>query len=372
MDATELSSDHFWEADSARFLAAPGAALPEVSDAPALVYFQTSGSTGRPKWIGLSRAALLESARQVNLRLEVTASSRWALTLPTYHVGGFGVVARSYLAGCAFSRFDGKWNAAAFTAWAEKEGITHLSLVPTQVHDLVAAGFAAPRSLKAIVVGGGRLAVATGQAARDLGWPVLPSYGMTEACSQIATAKLDSLTNPYADAPLPVLDHWQVRTTSEGVFEIAGPSLFSGMIVAEEDGWKYVPRNYDWYRTSDYGRVTDDGLIPMGRMDQVVKVLGELVDPLQVEAQLMELALARGASTDFVVLALPDERAGHLLHLVHDMTVSRAQIDELVTSWHAKCPGYLRVKTKPIAFEIPRSPLGKVLRADLQKMLTQS
>ena len=70
-------------------------------------------------------------------------------------------------------------------------GVTHTSLVPTQVHDLVKADLRAPETLKAIVVGGGHLDAATGRLARTLGWPVLASYGMTEAASQIATQTLE-------------------------------------------------------------------------------------------------------------------------------------------------------------------------------------
>ncbi len=113
------------------------------------------------------------------------------------------MAARAFAAGCGFSEFGRRWDAPAFAAWLAENQVTHTSLVPTQVHDLVAAGVQAPVSLRAIVVGGGHLDAATGRAARALGWPVLASYGMTEAASQIATQGLDSLKTLYQPAPLP-------------------------------------------------------------------------------------------------------------------------------------------------------------------------
>src|SRR6188508_2693701 len=76
-----------------------------------------------------------------------------------------GVAARAYEAGCDFQHFDRRWDTAGFCEWLERFQITHTSLVPTQVHDLVKAGLSAPPALTVIVVGGGHLDPATGQAA---------------------------------------------------------------------------------------------------------------------------------------------------------------------------------------------------------------
>ncbi|MES2474668.1 MAG: AMP-binding protein, partial [Verrucomicrobiota bacterium] len=177
MDTALLTSRAFWE-DATPVMAGDRELVGHV-------LFETSGSTGSPKWIALSKEALLISAQAVNAHLQVTKHSCWGLALPTHHVGGFGVAARAWQAGCRMAVFAGKWNPSLFREEMAAHQVTHTSLVPTQVHDLVQAKLAAPASLRAIVVGGGHLDEATGQAARDLGWPVLASYGMTEACSQI-------------------------------------------------------------------------------------------------------------------------------------------------------------------------------------------
>ena len=75
---------------------------------------------------------------------------------------------------------------------------------------MVKGGWTAPVDLRAVVVGGGRLEETAGRAARELGWPVLASYGLTEAGSQVATQSPELLDAPYAVDGLPVLSHWEL------------------------------------------------------------------------------------------------------------------------------------------------------------------
>ncbi len=157
----------------------------------------------------LRKRALRISAEAVNDWVGVGAGSVWGLALPVCHVGGFGVVARGYFAGCEVVSFEGKWGVDGFCEWVDKVGVTHVSLVPTQVHDLVAAGARGPGSLEVVLVGGGKLEVEAGRAARALGWPVLATYGMTETCSQVATQEVAALGEDFAEGGLGVLPEWE-------------------------------------------------------------------------------------------------------------------------------------------------------------------
>ncbi|MDB6080589.1 MAG: menE, partial [Akkermansiaceae bacterium] len=219
MEAADLTGPEFWARDTAVMMTAanePSLAVPPLPEAAGQVFFRTSGSTGVPKWIGHTRASLLASADAVNAHLHVAATSCWGLALPLHHVGGFGVMSRAWRAGCRVAVYPDRWSAAPFASWLAEEKVTHLSLVPTQVHDLVAAGCRGPASLQAVVVGGGVLPVATGRAARELGWPVLASYGMTETASQIATRRIELLHLPYETSPIDLIDPWRVRLAEDG------------------------------------------------------------------------------------------------------------------------------------------------------------
>jgi O-succinylbenzoic acid--CoA ligase len=331
------------------------------------VLFQTSGSSGVPKWIALSKNALLLSAMAVNRHLKVEPEDVWGLALPLRHVGGFGVAARAFEAACRLAIYPGKWNAGAFAGWVVRERVTLTSLVPTQVYDLVTAGLRCPESLRAVVVGGGRLDEALGQQARDLGWPVLASYGMTETGSQIATQSLEQLALPYESFPLPVLPIWQVKADEEERLAIAGPALFSGQVTGEAGVWNYEPREGEWHRSDDRGQVDESGITILGRADSLLKILGELVDPQQIERDLDDGG-GPFPEGSFAVAAVPANRAGHVLVPVFSGTVDRVQVEAAVEAYNAVAPGFRRLLPPLFVETLPRSELGKIRRGDLAEL----
>lgn len=372
MDATRLTDPGFWA--SAEPLAAGDREVTDWclrhAELAGHVLFQTSGSSGTPKWIALPKQALLLSAATVNRHLGVDEDSCWGLSLPLHHVGGFGVAARAYEAACRMASYDGKWESEKFTRWIGREGVSHVSLVPTQVHDLVAGGWRSPACLRAIVVGGGRMEDALGRAARDLGWPVLASYGMTETGSQIATQSQELLDSPYHCAPLPLLDIWSARTDGEGRLLVSGPALFTGSVRQEGGSWKWVPREGEWHPSGDRAIVEDRGITPLGRLDAVVKILGELVDPEAVEREMIALSSGRFKYGDFAVAAVPDARAGHVLVPVFPQGSPRDAVAEVLRCYAEAAPGFRRLSAAVFVEALPLSGLGKIRRAALLELLS--
>ena len=325
-----------------------------------VVSFQTSGSTGAAKQIVLTKEALLFSARAVNEWLHVDASSAWGLALPLNHVGGFGVAARAYAAGCGLAVFEGRWDAVRFTKWIADESVTHVSLVPTQIHDILAAGLHAPRSLVAVVVGGGKLSDEPGQAARANGWPVLASYGMTEAASQIATQNIELLGLPYADSPLELLPLWEAEESPGGLLRIKGKALFAGLI---EQGVFY-PREGEWFTTQDRVEVSARTLSLRGRNDSLVKVMGELVDVEAVEKRFLELAQGSIRKDTFAVIAIPDPRRENALVAVFENFSPAAEV--AYAHYQCQAPGPERFAYSFSTPSFPRTELGKLCRTELR------
>jgi O-succinylbenzoic acid--CoA ligase len=313
------------------------------------VFFQTSGSTGKAKWVALSRSALLASARAVNSHLGVRIGAKWALCLPIYHVGGFGVLARAFLSGGICQVFHGKWEPLRFTRFLYTEGSEYTSLVPTQVVDLVRKRCVAPQSLEAVVVGGGKLDDSLYEQARTLGWPLFRSYGMTEACSQIATGE-----NPEG---LEVLSCWQTRVDSNGLLEWKGEVAMSFYLYQQDDGTflKEDPKRDGWFKTQDRVELTGGRLKMLGRADSLVKILGELVDLTTIEEKIRQ-----ATGVDCVVLDIPDERRG--LALV-------AVIESNNVASLPKFSGVERLQKVHYLDAFPRSGLGKVKRAEVRKIV---
>ncbi len=341
MNAEEILSDGFWQDGQT-------------------VSFRTSGSTGVAKNIVFGKEALLTSARAVNAWLHVDASSVWGLALPLHHVGGFGVAARANAAGCGFALFEGKWDAVRFGRWLVEKGVTHVSLVPTQVHDLLAAGLEAPPRLRAVVVGGGKFPDEAGQLARDKGWPVLASFGMTEAGSQIATQRIESLGDPFAESPMELLPIWEAEESPEGMLRIRGAALFSGTV---EEG-VFRERVGEWFTTKDRVRLSGRMLTPLGRADLLVKVLGELVDLEAVERRFLEIVRGAVSEGSFAVIDVPDARRENALLAVFEGDVP----EKAIASYQVQAPGLERFSRSLSFGRFPRTELGKLRRGELRRL----
>jgi len=297
-----------------------------VPNIDAHVFVATSGSTGDIKLVALSKQAILASAAAVNERLQVTSRDVWAAVLPTFHVGGLGVYARCHLAGARAMPMP--WDTRAF---AESDA-TIASLVPTQVHDLIAAQLEPSPTLRAILVGGGIFNIERSE------WPTLPSYGMTECCSTIAIN--DTL-----------LGHIEARNESDGRLAFRGPSLFTGY--ATEQG-VIDPKIDGWFLSEDLGEVDGRTLRVAGRAGDFVKIGGESVDLKRLDRILYELA-----GDDAAIIAVADERLGDVIHVATTITPS------FVDSFNDRVHPFERIREVHRVEKIPRSPLGKLLRAQL-------
>lgn len=266
------------------------------------VWVATSGtssdSPGRVRWVALSKTAFLASAAAVNRHLAAGAADVWAHALPLFHVGGLGILARAWLNGArVVPAVEDRWDASAFHAIVTRSRATLSALVPSQVHDLVAAGVPSPPSVRAIVVGGARMEPALYQAACALGWPCLPSYGLTETCSQVATATLSSPLAPAYPATLPILSHAEIRVADDQRLAIRTASLLTCCAeLAGDEVRVWDPKRDGWLETDDVGRVNDSGVEVFGRASESVKVLGEIVSLPRLERPARETGCCRDRS----------------------------------------------------------------------------
>lgn len=313
--------------------------------------FRTSGSAGLEKWVALSKSSLWWSAERVMDHLKITSDDALVLALPVHHVGGFGLVARAQVARCCFLEYADRWSAVGFTEFCEQEGATIASLVPTQVSDLVSEKITSPVSLRAVVVGGGHLDEDLAAAARDLGWPVLASYGMTETASQIAT----QLSGDDGDPPL--IPGWEVRLEND-LLAVKGEGLLSGIVTRSGDAFQLEDPKVDgWFLTSDLAEIHDGSLRILGRSDRRVKILGELID-----LDALEDFWSEKVGAPVVLIALPDERRGQNLHLFYERR------GDGIKSANDQLPGPERLASWKQLSALPRTDLGKIDRFTLTQL----
>lgn len=241
----------------------------------------TSGSSGQPKAAGHRLCQHMASAENVVRRFKLGSDDRWLLTLPLYHVSGLSVVFR-----CAIGR--------ATIALSEKPlydalmecRATHVSLVGAQLQKLLesAQSRPVPPNLKAMIVGGGPVSGAALELARDLGWPVCTTYGLTEMGSMV------TVSDPGRDLETAgtLIPGHAMSFTSKGAILLRGDALFSGYL--EAGTLKRPVDSEGWFHTRDLGRLDAKGrLIVTGRMDNMFISGGENISPEIIERALTAL-----------------------------------------------------------------------------------
>ncbi len=345
------------------------ASVPELADH---FWLATSGTSGRTRLVALSREALFSSAGAVNRHLESGPSDVWLNVLPLFHVGGLAILARAEASGAEVAgHLDPdtlpSWDPGNFLELLEKAKATLTSLVPTQVHDLVSLELRPPPSLRAVLVGGARLAPGLYARARGLGWPLLPTYGSTELASQAATAELSSLESTEFPS-LRVLSHLQVRE-EEGLLAFRGDSLFTATL--EGPGPEHLfrlPRGA-WWRSSDLGRVRGDFLEIRGRAGEFVKVGGELVGLPALREKLEALARDLSFPGEALLAARPQERLGAELVLVY-AGADPAQAERLLGAFNDRVLPFERIRASLRLDSIPRTALGKAAWGEITRLLS--
>ncbi len=270
--------------------AAPSALVPT---APAVAIL-TSGTTGRPKAALLSQAAMAASA--VAWSAALPPATGWVLCLGLAHVAGLGVAWRAIGAGVPLRVIPAFEAGPVLDALADGPA-SHVSLVPTQLVRLLDEAGRQGRvpwaaKLRAVLLGGAPIPASLVTRALMAGWPVVPTYGLTEAGSGVsALATREIAAHPgSAGRPLPgvAVRIADPAADATGEIEVRTPAAFSGYL--GQPGATAAAFAADgWMRTGDAGRVDADGFLQvLDRRDDLIVSGGENVFPAEVEAVLAE------------------------------------------------------------------------------------
>lgn len=337
---------------SAEWLAAREPSEPAAAPAPPapvpgaiLSRVLTSGTSGEAHAVDLTFANHYASAVASAARLGSDPGELWLCCLPLDHVGGLTILVRSAIAGTACEihpRFDTERVAECLERRA-----TAVSLVPTQLGRLLEAGADLSR-LRFVLVGGAPIPppMLAEALARDA--PIAPTYGLTEACSQVCT--LDpAAARRGEEGSGPPLPGISVGLAEDGEITVAGPTVAPGC--AGVDGR---------FRTGDLGRFDERGSLHVGgRADDLIVSGGENVRPEEVE----DVLLAHPAVAEAGVWGEQDPEWGQTVRAKvvpgPGMSVSER---ELLAHCKGRLAGYKAPKSIEFAAELPRTRSGKLRR----------
>ncbi|MDQ3647425.1 MAG: AMP-binding protein [Actinomycetota bacterium] len=308
--------------------------LPRRSDAQSVVF--TSGTTAQPRPVELTRANHEASALALGERLGLGPDDRWLSCMPLFGVGGLAIVHRAAIFASALvvhERFD----AERVRAELEDGSVTHISLVPTMLERLRRAGMQEAPGLRALLLGGGPIPQGLLDWASERALPVVPTYGMTETASAVATGR-----------PARPLSGVAVRIAAGGEILVRGP------MVATQG----------WLRTGDLGRLDTEGRLTIqGRLKDTIITGGQNVAPLRVEAALE----THPAVAEAGVGGLPDPHWGEAV-TAFVVVRGKPSVHELLAHARERLQPHEVPKGVKFVDALPRNPAGNLLRSELRRI----
>ena len=348
--------------------AAPVGGSTAQAAGPGSVLLLTSGSTGTPKAVELTEAQCLHVAGAVAAHHRLTRTDRGFCPLPLFHVNAQVVGLLATLVAGGELVLDRRFRRTGFWALLAERDVTWVNAAPAIVTILARAAEEpiVPAELRFVR----SASAALPPPVRDLfaartGLPVVESYGMTEAASQITATALDGPHRPGSvgrpvGAEVRVVDD-RGRPCAPGVVGrvwIRGEGVIRGYV-----GGVAADR-FDaagWLDTADLGALDADGYLYLhGRADDVVNRGGELVHPIEVE----EVLLGDPAVVEAVVAGRPHDVLGAV-----PVALVRAEpgVADLSARLAERCARELAAFKRPVEIRVverfPVGPTGKVRRA---------
>ena len=329
----------------------------------------TSGTTGRAKGACLSWANFSASACAAAARLGPAVRGRWLACMPLFHVGGLSILVRSVLFGGPVL-LQARFEAAAVSDALDAGDVAGLSLVPTMLKRLLAqrGGRPAPEGLGVLLLGGAAAAPGLLDRALAAGFPVCPTYGLTEAASQVATAAPPAEKSTLS--PMQALPGIELRIVAgdrllpagtPGEIAVRGPVVMQGYL--NDAAATARALRGGWLLTGDIGYLDADGAVHvLDRRDDLLVSGGENVYPAEVEAVLLE----HPAVSEIGVAGVPDSDLGtRVVAWVVTATGCTADAAALERFCRGRLAGYKLPREFRFVDSLPRTSAGKLQRSRL-------
>jgi len=338
---------------------------PRPRDQQAAVLLYSSGTTGRPKAVALSENNLFSNIKGCCEATGFDARPQVMLAvLPLFHAYGLTVTLLLPLVSGSTVVISERFAPRTVLNTIERHHVTCIVAVPSQFRVLAMESTPCDASsLWLCIAGAERLPEIVGREFNArFGRPVLPGYGATELSPAVSLNIPESNRPASVGKPLPGVtvtirrDDDSICPAGEvGEVCVAGPNVMLGYLNDAEATSRKI-RNGRLY-TGDKGSFDVDGYLYIaGRADDMVKVGGEKIYPVEVENAIERISGIEEAA----VIALPDAKRGMLLYAFVQRKPG-AQLDENML--RAACREMLEPYKIPRTFtfvdSLPRTITGK-------------
>lgn len=344
---------------------------------PVALYQYTGGTTGRSKGAVLTHANLQAVLRMAEDYLAGFGAQiepgEIILTIPPlYHIFAFNFNFLLFFRRGAHNLLVPNPRPLSNTQPAfDKFPVRWMTGVDTLYAGLLAEPWfqANPPKLKLAVSGGTSLRPVTGERWRAAVGQILEGYGLTESCCFVAFNPPGPKERPgTVGLPLPGSD---VRIADANGHELApgtpGELLVRGLHIIEQ----YLNRPEEtreafvdgWFRTGDIAVMDEEGYIRIvDRKKDMVLVSGFNVYPNEVEAVIAE----HPDVSEVAVIGVPDEATGEALSAFVALHRPGLDGDTLIRHCRERLTAYKVPKRIEFREHLPKSPIGKILRAQLR------
>ena len=339
----------------------------------------TGGTTGVAKGAMLTHGNLLANLAQVQAVSggQMQRDDVVLTALPLYHIFAFTANLMTFFEiGARNILIPSPRPVQSLQRALENYPITWITGVNTLFNGLMnEEWFAAypPRHLRAAIAGGTSLheAVATRWQAMT-GTPLAEGYGLTETSPLVSFNPLDDRAKPgHIGIPVPGCDVLLVDDDAKpvpigtpGELIVKGPQVMQGYWQRPDDTAKTLQNG--WLFTGDVAVMDDQGFLRIvDRKKDMVLVSGFNVYPNEVEAALALMP----AILEAAVVPIPDAKTGEAVRAYvvknpdFDGDLSK---DDIIRHCKGLLTDYKVPKSIIMRDELPKSPIGKILRKDLK------
>lgn len=362
-----------------------GRGLPKVTDWDRLrrddlaLLQYTGGTTGVAKGAMLTHGNILANLEQVKIMggRHMSGEDCVLTALPLYHIFAFTANLMTFFdLGARNILVPSPRPVQNIQRALENYPVTWITGVNTLFNGLMnEEWFAAypPKTLKAAIAGGTALHQAVAERWQAVtGTRVAEGYGLTETSPLVSFNPLDQPVRIGSiGVPVPGTDVALVDDAAEpvehgkpGELLVKGPQVMLGYWNRPEDTAKTLQNG--WVFTGDVAVMDDDGFLTIvDRKKDLVLVSGFNVYPNEIEDCLSKLDCVLEAA----VIGVPDKTTGEAVraYVVQNPDVSEPVTKDAVI---AHCRKYLAAYKVPksviLREELPKSPIGKILRKDLK------
>lgn len=228
-----------------------------------------------------------------------------------------------------------------------------------------------PKHLRYSAAGGMALQASVAERWRELtGTPIVEGYGLTETAPALAFNPFGGLNKdgtigipvPSTDIQLLNEKGKPVAVGEPGELVAKGPQVMLGYWNSAAET-KFAMEG-GWFRTGDIAQMDSDGYFTIvDRKKDLILVSGFNVFPNEVEEQIAAVSNV----LEVGVIGVPDDKTGEAVHAYIVASAPAPTVDAVV----AQCREHLSAYKVPqkIVFvdELPKSPIGKILRRELRE-----